>query len=62
MENMQLDGKSTLIMLTLEGKSVAAVAMDIGKKDVQMETKIGGDGVMETVDQELTTLVVLKQP
>ena len=61
MENMQLDGKSMLILLTLVLKSVAIIAMNIGKKDVQMETKIGGDGVMDTVEQEVM-LVKLKQP
>ena len=61
MENMQPDGKSMLILLTLVLKSVAIIAMNIGKKDVQMETKIGGDGVMDTVEQEVM-LVKLKQP
>ena len=60
MENMQLDGKSMLIMPTLDSKRMAVVVV-IGKKDVQMETKIGGDGVMETVEEKPIS-AALKQP
>ena len=55
----QQDGKSMLVLHTLAKKS--AVIMVIGKKGVQMETKIGGDGVMETVEQELMVLLSSKQ-
>ena len=33
----------------------------VGKKSVQMETQIGGDGVMETVEEN-TISAALKQP
>ena len=55
----QQDGKSMLVLHTPAQKS--AVIMVIGKKGVQMETKIGGDGVMETVEQELMVLLSSKQ-
>ena len=48
-----------LVLHTPAQKS--AVIMVIGKICVQMETKIGGDGVTETVDQEEVVWVQLKQ-
>ena len=57
----QQDGKSMLVLHTPAQKS--AVIMVIGKKGVQMETKIGGDGVLQIqiVEQELKVLAVSKQ-
>ena len=61
MAGKQQDGKSMLVLHTLAKKS--AVIMVIGKKGVQMETKIGGDGVLQIqiVEQELKVLAVSKQ-
>ena len=66
---MQPDGKSMLVfhmVLTLVSKGGSQAFILIiqtnGQNDVQMETKVGGDGVMETVDQEEVVLVKLKQP
>ena len=59
MARKQQDGKSMLVLHTLVKKS--AVIMVIGKKGVQMETKIGGDGVTEIVEQELMVLLLSKQ-
>ena len=61
MAGKQQDGKSMLMLHTLAKKS--AVLMVIGKKDVQMETKIGLDGVLQIgiVEMELKVLVVSKQ-
>ena len=57
----QQDGKSMLVLPTPAQKS--AVIMVIGKICVQMETKIGGDGVLQIqiVEQELKVLAVSKQ-
>ena len=62
METKQQDGKYMLTMLSLAKKSIVAIPMSIGKKSVRMEAKIGGDGVMETVEQEKAVLVKSKQP
>ena len=51
-----------LTMLTLAKKSIIAIPMSIGKKGVRMEAKIGGDGVLETVEQEKAVLVKSKPP
>ena len=62
MEGKQQDGKYMLAMLTLAKKSIIAIPMSIGKKGVRMEAKIGGDGVLETVEQEKAVLVKSKPP
>ena len=39
----------------------SSIIMIIGKKGVQMETQIGGDGVMKTVEEKNIS-AALKQP
>ena len=57
MEDKQKDGKSMLIMLTLQNTTETTIMDTLSVQ----ETTIGGDGVMETVDQEEVVWVQLKQ-
>ena len=59
METKQQDGKYMLTMLSLAKKSIVTII--IGEKSVRMEAKIGGDGVLETVEEEKANLVKSKQ-
>ena len=52
------DGKSIPVNITQAFISVVI----IGKKSVQMETQIGLDGVMETVEDHPLVSAALKQP
>ena len=54
------DGNSKPIIISQAFISVRMVM--VGKKSVQMETQIGGDGVMETVEDHPLISAALKQP